>query len=285
MKSYDVINDKIAYNHMEKKEEWVRVEHKSHGQRKRQNKRYRLSEETTDREVILHNIPTLINGAPAGKESDGTRVIKILKELHKGGYKIQNGDVTGTGRQVRNNRKVGFQPITITLRDADTADEVKLAASEVGLLNERKPKPNDLVNDNIGYLRRSLSEKERKKIGNRAKFHESAQGKALKEIRKREYESTTNESEWSKINVEDNEPMDTTGTKEASEKDKTDAAQTAIRKMAEAAKEFQQSNANSENSSDLGNRMATLLKEMEKTDAENRKKTEELANHETPPAS
>jgi hypothetical protein len=108
MKSYDVINDEIAYNHMEKKEEWVKVEPKSHGQRKRQNKRFRISEEITDREVILHNIPTLIGGAPAGKESDGKRVIKILKELHKGGYKIQNGDVTSTARQVRNNRKVGY---------------------------------------------------------------------------------------------------------------------------------------------------------------------------------
>ena len=159
-----------------------------------------------------------------------------------------------------------------------------MAASNVDLLNARKPKPNDKADDNIGYLRKSLSEEERKKIGNRAKFHESAQGKALKEIRKREYESTTNESEWSKINVEDNESMDTTGTKETSEKDKTDAAQTAIRKMAEAAKAFQQFNANSENQSDLGNRMVTLIKEMEETDAENRKKAEELAIHETTPA-
>ena len=75
-----------------------------------------------------------------------------------------------------------------------------------------------------------------------------------------------------------------TGTKKAPEREKTDAAQTAIRKMAEAAKAFQQFNANSENQSDLGNRMETLIKEMEETDAENRKKTEELAIHETLPA-
>jgi hypothetical protein len=79
-----------------------------------------------------------------------------------------------------------------------------------------------------------------------------------------------------------------TGTKKAPGREKTDAAQTAIRKMAEAgreaAKAFQQSNANSENQSDLGNRMETLIKEMEETDAENRKKTEELAIHETLPA-
>jgi hypothetical protein len=205
MRSYGVINDNIAYNHIETKEEWVRVEHKSYGQRKRQNKRYKVNEEVTDREVILHGIPTLVDGAPAGKESDGTRVIKILKELRKGGYIVKNGDVTSTGRQVRNNRKPGFQPITITFKDANIADEVKEAAEREGILNERKAKRDDKAKDNIGHLRRSLSEKERKKIGKRAKFHESAQGKALKEIRKREYESTTNESEWSKVDLEDNE--------------------------------------------------------------------------------
>jgi hypothetical protein len=186
-----------------------------------------------------------------------------------------------------NNRKIGYQPITITLRDGDTADEVKLAASKAGLLNARKPKPNDKADDNIGYLRKSLSEEERKKIGDTKKFYASAEGKALKEIRKREYESTTNESEWSKINVEDDLPMDT-GSKKAPEKEKTDAAQTAIRKMAEAGREaakvFQQSNANSVNQSNLGSRMVTLIKEMEETDAANRKKAEELAIHETIPA-
>ena len=34
MKHFQVINDKIAYNYMEKKEEWVKVVPKSHGQRK-----------------------------------------------------------------------------------------------------------------------------------------------------------------------------------------------------------------------------------------------------------
>jgi hypothetical protein len=204
-----------------------------------------------------------------------------------GGYRIQNGDITNRTRQVRNNRKIGFQPITITLRDGDTADDIKLAASKAGLLDARKPKPNDRAEDNIGYLRRSLSEEERKKIGNTKRFYETAEGRALKEIRKREHESTTNESEWSKINVEDDVPMDT-GSKKAPEKEKTDAAQTVIRKMAEAGREaakvFQQSNEVSVNQSDLGNRMVALCKEMEETDAANRKKTEEQANHDPTPA-
>jgi hypothetical protein len=222
MKSYGVINDNIAYNHIETKEEWVRLEHKSYGQRKRQNKRYKVSEEVTDREV-------------------------------------------------------------------------KEAAEREGILNERKAKRDDKAKDNIGHLRRLLSEKERKKMGKRAKFHESAQGKALKEIRKREYESTTNESEWSKVDPVD--PVDPIGTKETSEKDKAGAAQAtqdnrqreAIRKVAEAAKnmklqlkELQQSNANPTNmSDDLDVQMDSLLEGLEKTDAENRKMADELASKET----
>jgi hypothetical protein len=60
--------------------------------------------------------------------------------------------------------KPRFQPITITLKTADIADDVIEAALRVGILDERKVKPDDREKDNIGYLRRSLSEKERKKI-------------------------------------------------------------------------------------------------------------------------
>jgi hypothetical protein len=303
MKSYGVINDNIAYNHIETREEWVKVEHKSDGQRRRQNKRHKEDEEVTDREVILHGIPTLVDGAPAGKKSDETRVIKILKELRKGGYIVKNGDVMSSGRQVRNNRKPGFQPITITFKEANIADEVKEAAERVGILNERKAKRDDKAKDNIGHLRRSLSEKERKKIGKRAKFYDSAEGKALKEIRKREYESTTNESEWSKVDLEDNEivdpvdPVDPMGEKETTETDKVKAAQAAqenrqreaIRKVAEAAKnmklqlkELQQYEANPANlSDDLNFQMDSLLEGLAKTDAENRKMADELASKET----
>ena len=90
--------------------------------------------------------------------------------------------------------------------------------------------------------------------------------------------------------------MDPIGTKETSEKDKAGTAQAtqdncqkeAFRKMAETAKnmklqlkEFQQSNANPANMSDLDNHMDSLLEGLEKTDAENRKRADELANKET----
>ena len=41
------------------------------------------------------------------------------------------------------------QPITITLRTAKLADQVKSAANEVGILNTRMEKPNDLAKDRI----------------------------------------------------------------------------------------------------------------------------------------
>jgi hypothetical protein len=113
----------------------------------------------------------------------------------------------------------------------------------VGILNERLKKTDDKAKDNIGHLRRSLSEKERKKIRRRAAFNESEQGKALKEIRKREAESTTNESEWSKVDLEKDEIVDTVGAKETTETDEVKASKTAqenhrkeaVRKAAEAA--------------------------------------------------
>ena len=168
----------------------------------------------------------------------------MLRELRKGGYIVKNGDALSSCRQIRNNRKPGFQPITITFKEAIIADDVREAAERVGILNERLAKPDDKAKDNIGHLRRSLSEKERKKIRRRAAFNDSEQGKALKEIRKREAESTTNESEWLKVDLEEDKIVDTVGTKETTETDEvkaTKAAQEnrrkeAVRKAAEAAK-------------------------------------------------
>ena len=160
----------------------------------------------------------------------------------------------------------------------------------MGILNERLAKPDDKAKDNIGHLRRSLSEKERKKIRRRAAFNESEQGKALKEIRKREAESTTNESEWSKVDLEEDEIVDTVGAKETTETDEvkaTKAAQEncqreAVRKAAEAAetlklqlKELQLTKANPANlSEDLDFQMDSLIKGLAKTNAENRKMAE-----------
>ena len=89
----------------------------------------------------------------------------------------------------------------------------------MGILNERLAKPDDKAKDNIGHLRRSLSEKERKKIRKRAVFHESDQGKALKEIKRRGAESTTDETGWSKVDLEKDDVVvvETEGTGETGE--------------------------------------------------------------------
>ena len=116
-------------------------------------------------------------------------------------------------------RKPGFQPITITLNSADLSEDIREAAQRMGILNEREAKPDDKAKDNIGHLRRSLSEKERKKIRKRAVFHESDQGKALKEIKRREAESTTDETGWSKVDLEKDDVVvvETEGTGETGE--------------------------------------------------------------------
>jgi hypothetical protein len=189
------------------------------------------------KEVILHGIPTLIKGVPAGRKSDETRVKKILRELRPGGFEVKNGDVVSTSRQVRNARKPGFQPITITLKSADLAEEVRTAALEVGILNERQVKPDDREKDNIGYLRRSLTQKERKKIRARADFFKSDWGKALKEIQKREAENTTDQAGWLEVDLEkdDGEEEETEDISDnAADANELELRAEAARKVAEA---------------------------------------------------
>jgi hypothetical protein len=200
--TYDVINDDITYGHIERKTEWKTVEHKTDGRKRREHKRHLEDVEEVVKEIILHGIPTLIKGVPVGRKSDEARVKKILRELRPGGFEVKNGDVVSSSRQVRNTRKPGFQPITITLKSADLAEDVRTVALEVGILNERRVRAEDREKDNIGYLRRSLTQKERKKIRARAKFFNSERGKALKGIQKREAENTTDQAGWSEVNLE-----------------------------------------------------------------------------------
>ena len=72
----------------------------------------------------------------------------------------------------------------------------------MGILNTRMEKPDNLAKDRIGWLRRSLTQKERKKIRARAEFENSEQGKSLREIQRREDEQTTDQEEWSGMNLE-----------------------------------------------------------------------------------
>ena len=47
-----------------------------------------------------------------------------------------------------------------------------------------------------------MTQKERKKIQARAEFENSEQGKSLREIQRREDEQTTDQEEWSRMNLE-----------------------------------------------------------------------------------
>ena len=181
--------------------EWKTIPFKSKSRIKREQKRHLEDLEQVEKEVVLHGIPTLKNGVP-DKKSDEARVKKILRELRPGGFVVKNGDVEGSKRQIRNTRNIEKQPITITLRTAELADQVRASAYEVGILNTRMEKPDDLAKDRIGWLRRSLTQKERKKIRARAEFENSEQGKSLREIQRREDEQTTDQEEWSGMNLE-----------------------------------------------------------------------------------
>ena len=83
------------------------------------------------------------------------------------------------------------------------ADQVRRAALEVRILNGRLERQDDVEKDRIGFLRRSLTQKERKKIRARADFYNSDRGKSLREIQKREAEHTTDQEEWSAVNLEE----------------------------------------------------------------------------------
>ena len=84
------------------------------------------------------------------------------------------------------------------------ADQVRpQVALEVGIFNGRLERRDDVEKDRIGFLRRSLTQKERKKIRARADFYNSDRGKSLREIQKREAEHTTDQEEWSAVNLEE----------------------------------------------------------------------------------
>ena len=69
--------------------------------------------------------------------------------------------------------------------------------------NERALKPGDGENDRIGFLRKSLTHRERQKIKWKVDWYKTERGKAHVEIQRREENSTKNQEEWEKINLEE----------------------------------------------------------------------------------
>jgi hypothetical protein len=181
------------------------VPYKSETGRKREERRHKENVEEVKGEFILFNIPTRKNGIRVSKQSDNARVIKVLKELKGGGFILKNGDVTGTTRQVKNVRHPDFIPITVSIKTPEVTANILHAALIMEIANHRVPRAGDLENDRIGYIRRSLTHRERQSIKSKAEWRKSARGRAHIEIKKREEESTTSQEEWKNMELEGEE--------------------------------------------------------------------------------
>ena len=108
-----------------------------------------------------------------------------------------------TVRQVRNDRHTNEIPITVTLISKEIAEEILEAAQQFGLCGKRKWRKGDEEAGRVGFVRKSLTEKERKEIKDREKFNNSPIGKNHSELRKREENFRTDEDEWAKMIIED----------------------------------------------------------------------------------
>ena len=156
------------------------------------------------KELVLFNIPTRdINGTIMSKDQDKVRVAKILRELKRYGYIVKNGHVVSTVRQWKNTRHPEHIPITITFCSEDVRCQAAEAALEAGLIGARTPREGDLEFDRIGYLRKSLTERERKELRIRREKRNSPEGMAFAEIRKREENSRAGGEDWADFPLEE----------------------------------------------------------------------------------
>ena len=108
-------------------------------------------------------------------------------------------------RQWKNTRHSDHIPITITFRDEETRVRVEEAALEGGLKGHRTPREGDEEYDRIGFIRRSLSERERKELKIRRDKRNSPEGVVFAEIKKREDNSRTDQDDWTDFDVEGDE--------------------------------------------------------------------------------
>ena len=196
-----MIDGDIKTGNIKRVDGFKEVPYKSETGRKKEERRHKENLEEVKVEFILFKITTKKDGIRASKQSDNARVIKILKELRSGGFILKNGDVTGTTRQQKNERHLDFIPITVSTRTPQITSKILEAAVIMEIANFRAPRAGDIENDRIGYIRRSLTHRERQSIKNKAKWRKSARGRAHTEIKKREEESTTSREEWENMDL------------------------------------------------------------------------------------
>ena len=169
-------------------------------QKKRRKTKWEKDREKTDKEVLIFLIPTRdVAGRIHSREYDNAQVVRLLRELARGGFFLKPGDIAGTIRQIQNDRHPEHLPITVTCKDKETAENIITAASNIFLNGGRRPKLDDVEKGRFGYFRPSLSEAERKAIKERHKQRETLHGKGQAEIRQRKYDSQTNAEEWSDL--------------------------------------------------------------------------------------
>ena len=187
-------------------EAYKTVPHKSDKQKGKENNRHFRNLNQVMRELVLFMIPTKQrNGDMMTKEQDRARITKFLRELKNYGYIFKNGDVVGSVRQWKNTRHPDFIPITITFRDEETRYQAEEAALEGGLKGHRTPREGDEQYDRIGFVRRSLSERERRELKLRREKRDSPAGVAFAEIKRREENSRTDQDDWNNYDVEGDE--------------------------------------------------------------------------------
>ena len=173
-------------------------------QKKRRKTKWEKDREKTDKEVLIFLIPTRdAANRIHSRDYDNTQVVRLLREIARGGFFLKPGDITGTVRQIQNDRHPEHLPITVTCKDKETAENIITAASNIYLNGGRRAKHDDEEKGRFGYFRPSLSEAERKAIREKHKQRETPHGKGQAEIRKRKYDSQTNAEEWSDLIMEE----------------------------------------------------------------------------------
>lgn len=189
------------------KENWEPAKPPLTEQQKKRNKtKWEKDREKTDKEIIVFGIPTRDSaGNLHKKEYDNAQIKRLLIECARGGFYLKPGDITGSIRQIKNDRHPDYLPITVTVKDKETAEKVLEAASNIRINGSRREKPGDKESGIFGFLRPSLTEQERKAIKERKKFKDSPAGRGQAEIRKRQYESRTDAEEWAELVTEEDD--------------------------------------------------------------------------------
>ena len=169
-------------------------------QKTRKKKQWEKDRDRTDTEVIVFLIPTRDDdGRIHSKDYDNAQVVRLFKECARGGYWLKPGDIKGSIRQITNDRHPQHIPITVTCKDKDVVEKVLDAASNIKINGSRKARPDDKEKGRFGFLRRSLSEQERKAIRDKKRMRATPAGQGQAEIRKRQYESRTGAEEWADL--------------------------------------------------------------------------------------